>query len=310
MAVPTNTYLTTTTGASYNIREDLSQEIYMISPVDTLFTSKIKTVKATATKHEHQIQTLAAGTDDYNYEGDTTDAEALTPTSRPYNTCQIQKKVFNISGTEEEVKKGGKMQSEIDRQTALKMSEHAKNMEVAGMQGVRQDTEPRRMRGALNWMTTNLGKADDATLNADGTITAGTSRPLTEDLVKTQMQNTFTQGGNVDTFYCGPFQKQQISSWVDTGNTRRFVEEKKLINSVDVYEGDFGLVAVKPHRNMPTSVVFGCDHKYWAKAILRPTFREQLAKVGDAWPYHIITEWCIESCNESASFRITDLTTS
>jgi hypothetical protein len=51
MAVATNTYTTLTTGASRNMREDLSEEIFMISPVDTMFTSKIETVKATNTKH-------------------------------------------------------------------------------------------------------------------------------------------------------------------------------------------------------------------------------------------------------------------
>lgn len=259
---------------------------------------------------EWQIQTLAAATNDTNYEGDTTDAEALTPTTRPFNTCQIQKKVFNISGTEEEVKKGGKMQSEIDRQTALKMSEHAKNMEYGGLTAVMNTSEPRQQQGILNWITTNIGMADDAVLNSDGTITPGTARPLSEDLIKAQLQNAFTQGGNVEVFYGSPFQKQQISNFVNTGNTRRFVEEKKLINSVDVYESDFNMIAVKPHRNMPTSVLLGLDSKYWKKAILRPTFREQLAKSGDAWPYHVITEWCWEACAEPSSFRITDLTTS
>jgi hypothetical protein len=196
-AVPDNTY-TTSTGASNN-REDLSDEIYIIAPVDTLFSSKIGEVKATGIKHEWQTQAIAAGTDDYHAEGDTTAAEALTPTVRLYNTCQIQKKVFSISGTEDEVKKGGKMQSEIDRQTALKMMEHAKNIEVNAMSGIRADNDPRRSRGALNWTTTNLGKADDAVLNADGTLTGGTARPLTEAMVKEQLQNVFTQGGNVDT---------------------------------------------------------------------------------------------------------------
>lgn len=308
-AVADNTY-TTTLGASNN-REDLSDSVYMIAPVDTLLTSKIGTVPATAVKHEWQTQALAAGTDDYNAEGDTTAAEALTPTVRLYNTCQIQKKVFNISGTEEKVKKGGKMQSEVDRQTALKMKEHAKNIEVMAFSGIRADADPRRSRGVLNWCTTNLGKAADAVLNADGTITGGTARPLTEDLVLEQLQNAFTQGGNVDTMYGAPYQKQQISGWVNTGNTRRNVDEKKLTNSVDVYESPVsGLVAIKAHRNMPTSVLFGCDHAYWKKAVLRPTFREALAKNGDATPYHIITEHCIEACNEASSFRICNLTTS
>lgn len=289
---------------------DNNRSIYQIAPVDTLFTSKIGEVKAIGVKHEWQTQALAAGTDDYHNEGDSEAAEALTPTVRLYNTCQIQKKIFQISGTEEVVKKGGAMQSEIDRQTALKMKEHAKNIEVMAFSGVRADADPRRSRGALNWCTTNLGKADDAVLNADGTITGGTARPLTEDLIKTQLQNAFTQGGNIDTIYGAPFQKQQISGFVNTGNNRRNVEEKTLKTSIDVYESDFGIIAVKPHRNMPTSVIFGADHQYWKKAVLRKTFREALAKDGDSFPFHIITEHCIEACNEASSFRITNLTTS
>lgn len=308
-AVADNAY-TTTLGASNN-REDLSDTIYQIAPVDSLFTSRISQVPATAVKHEWQTQALAAGTDDYHAEGDTTAAEALTPTVRLYNTCQIQKKVFNITGSEEKVKKGGAMQSEIDRQTALKMKEHAKNIETMGLSGIRADADPRRSRGALNWCTTNLGKAADAVLNADGTITGGTARPLTEDLVMEQLQNTFTQGGAVDTLYGAPYQKKQVALWVDTGNTRRNVDEKKLIHSVDVYESPVGgLVAIKAHRNMPTTVLFGCDHMYWKKAVLRPTFREALAKVGDAFPFHVITEHCIEACNEASSFRITNLVAS
>ena len=308
MAVPDNTY--TTALGVLNNREDLSSTIYMIAPVDAPFSKRIGGVPATATKHEWGTQTLDAGTDDYYSEGDTTAAEALTPTVRLYNTCQIQKKVFAISGSEEKVKKGGDMQSEIDRQTALKMQEHAKNIEVMMFSGIRSDTEPRRSRGALNWTTTNLGKATDATLQANGTVTGGTARPLTQTIVLEQMQNAFTQGGAVDTLYGAPFQAQQIAAWVDDGNTRRNVDGKTLVNSVEVYDSPYGLVAVKKHRNMPTDVLFGADHRYWKKATLRPTFREALAKAGDSFPFHIITEHCLEACNEAASFRITSLTTS
>jgi hypothetical protein len=307
-AVPDNTY-TSATGIS-NTREDLSDSIYQIAPVDTIFSSKIAQVPATATKHEWQTQAIAAGEDDYHNEGDDTAAEACTPTVRLYNTCQIQKKVFRISGTEEKVKKGGKVQSEIDRQTALKMMEHAKNIETHFLSGIRSDNEPRRGRGALNWTTTNLSKPEDSVLNADGTVTAGTARPLTETIVKEQLQNVFTQGGNIDTIYGAPYQKQKISEFADTGNRRRNVEEKTLKTSVDVYESDFGIIAIKPHRNMPTSVLFGADHRYWKKAVLRPTFRKELAVNGDSTPFHIITEHCIEACNEAASFRVTGLTTS
>jgi len=296
--------------AGHKQASDNNRTIYQIAPVDTLFSSKIGTVPATATKHEWQTQALAAGTDDYHAEGDSGDAEALTPTVRLYNTCQIQKKIFRISGTEEKVKKGGSMQSEIDRQTALKMKEHAKNIEVMSLSGIRADADPRRSRGALNWCITNVGKADDGVLNADGTITGGTARPLTEAMVTEQQQNAFTQGGSPDTLYMAPYQAKQIAGWVDSGNTRRNVDGKTLTNSIEVYESPFGLVAVKKHRNMPTNVVFGADHAYWKKAVLRATSREQLGKDGDSTPFHVVTEHCIEACNEAASFRIVDLTTS
>lgn len=306
MSAPTNTFATS---AAIGQREDLSDMIYNIAPVDTLFSSKIGAVSATAIKHEWQTDTLAAAGANAQYEGDTTAATAATPTIRLSNTCQIQKKVFAISGSLEKVKKAGR-QSEIDYQTALKMKELAKDAEYAFLNGVQSTSDPRQMNGALNLVTTNLDKAGDATLNADGTITGGTARPLTEDLVKAQLQNAFTQGGDIDTIYVAPYNKQQISNFVNTGNTRRFVEEKKLTNSVDVYESDFGMIAIKPHRNFPTSVAFGVDHKYWKKATLRPTFREQLAKIGDATTYHIVVEHTLEACQQAASFRIANLTTS
>ena len=305
MAAPDNTY---TTAAAVGQREDLSDMIYNIAPVDTLFSSKITDVKATGIKHEYQTDTLAAAGDNAYAEGDDTASTAAVPSVRLSNTCQIQKKIFQVSGSLEKVKKAGR-QSEIDYQTAKKMKELAKDVEYAMLNAVENTSDIRKMDGALNRVITNLDK-NDGTLNADGTVTGGTARPLTEDIVKAQLQNAYTQGGDIDTIYVAPFNKGQISAWVNTGNTRRTMEEKKLINSVDVYESDFGIIAIKPHRNFPTSVAFGVDHKYWKKATLRPTFREQLAKTGDSTKYHIVVEHTIEDCQQLSSFRITNLTTS
>ena len=303
MGAPANTFAS---ASAIGIREDLSDMIYNIAPVDTMFSSKIGAVSATATKHEWQTDTLAAAGANAQLEGDDTAASAVVPTVRLSNTCQIQKKVFQISGTLEKVKKAGR-QSEIDYQTALNSKSLAKDIEYAFLQAVQATADPRQMDGALTRTITNID-INDAVLNGNGTVTGGTNRPLTEDIVKNQCQNAYTQGGDIDTIYVGPYNKQQISNFVNTGNTRRFVEEKKLINSVDVYESDFGMIAIKPHRNFPINVAFGVDHKYWKKATLRPTFREMLAKTGDSTKYHIVVEHTIEACNQLASFRITNLT--
>lgn len=309
MAVPANTFKTF---EAVGNREDLSDTITNISPVDTLFYSKIGSAKTTATKHEWQTDALASAAANAQLEGDDTSPEAAVATTRLYNMTQIQKKSLIVSGTQDKVKKAGRT-SEVDYQTAKKMKELAKDIEYAFLQGVRADgsaSVARGMRGALNWTTTNLDKAAAATLNADGTVTGGTARALTESIFTGVLQDVWNAGGDPDIIYCNGFQKRAISGFAGTGNYRTAVEDSKMNATVDVYVSDFGTHAIKPHRLMPTDVVFVCDHARWKKATLRPTFKEPLAKSGDSTKYHIICEHTLEANAEAASGRITSLTTS
>ncbi len=312
MAVPSNTYKTY---EAVGIKESLEDIIYNISPVDTIFSSKLKEAEAkpNGVKYEWQTDALAAAASNAQLEGDDTAASAASPTTRLYNMMQIQKKAFRISGTMDAVKAAGRAK-ELAYQTAKNTKELAKDIEYAFLREVRVDGDAataRKMRGALNWITTNLNKAADATLNADGTITGGTARALTEAILNATSQNVFTEGGNPTLALCGPFQKRQVSAFTTgTVNYRRPVEEKKIINTVDVYVNDFFTLTIKPHRIMPTDVMVILDMDYWKKATLRPTAREELAKTGDSELYHIIAEHTLVAGNEKASGRITNLTTS
>lgn len=296
-------------------REDLSDVITNISPVDTLFYSQLSEDGAKSITKEWQTDSLSAAGANAQLEGDTTTTDSASPTVRLNNTMQIQKKQLSVSGTQESVSKSGGAAgrpSELGYQTAKKGKELAKDVEYAFLREVQvtgDASTARKMKGALNWTTTNLDKADDATLNADGTVTGGTARPLTELLVQNTRQNIFTAGGDPKVIYCGPFQKRQFSAFVGTSNYRRPVEEKKLVNTVDVYVDDYGMLQIKPHRNMPTDVVFIPDMSYWKKATLRPIKREELAKAGDATIYHLIGEHTLVAKAENASGRITTLTT-
>lgn len=309
MAVPANTFKTY---EAVGLREDLSDIITTISPLDTLFYSGLKEVGCSATKHEWQTDALAAAASNAQLEGDDRSATAIAATTRLYNMAQIQSKTFRISGTEEKVKKAGRV-SEIDYQTAKHTKELAKDIEYAFLREIRVDGDAataRKMRGALNWIITNLDKAADATLNADGTVTGGTPRALTEILVKNVCQNIFTEGGNPTIVYCGAFQKRKFSEFAGSGNYRTMVENKKLEASVDVYVNDFFSLTIKPHRIMLTDVVFICDKNYWKKATLRPIGREELAKTGDSRIFDITVEHTLEANAEKANGRITNLTTS
>jgi hypothetical protein len=313
MAVADNTFKTY---ESIGNREDLADVITNISPVDTLFYSQLSEDGAKATTKEWQTDALAAAGANAQLEGDTTAAEAVSPTVRLNNTMQIQKKQLTVSGTQEAVAKSGGAAgrpSELGYQTAKKAKELAKDVEYAFLREVQvtgDASTARKMKGALNWTTTNLDKAADATLQADGTVTGGTARPLNEELIQNVRQNIFTAGGDPKVVFCGPFQKRGFSAFAGTSNYRRPVEEKKLTNTVDVYVDDYGMLSIKPHRNMPTDVVFIPDMAYWKKATLRAIKREELAKAGDATIYHLIGEHTCVAKAENASGRITNLTTS
>jgi hypothetical protein len=312
MAVPDNTFKTY---ESIGNREDLSDVISNISPVDTIFYSQLSEDGAKATTKEWQSDSLAAAGDNAHLEGDDTAAEAASPTVRLDNTMQIQKKALRVSGTQETVAKAGGSAgrpSELGYQTAKKGKELAKDIEYAFLRGVEVTGAAgtaRKMKGALNWTTTNLDKAGDATLEADGTVTGGTARDLSEALVQNVRQNIFTAGGDPKVVLCGPFQKRGFSAFAGTSNYRRPIEEKKLTNTVDVYVDDYGMLSIKPHRNMPTDVVFIPDMAYWKKATLRTVKREELAKTGDSTLYHLIGEHTCVAKAENASGRITNLTT-
>lgn len=313
MAVPDNTFKNY---EAVGNREDLSDVITNISPVDTLFFSQLSEDGAKAIEKDWQTDALAAAADNAVLEADDTVATAVVPTVRLDNTMQIQKKAFRVSGTQEAIAKSGGAAgrpSELGYQTAKNMKELSKDIEYAFLRAVRvtgNAATARKMKGALNWVTSNLDKAADATLNADGTVTGGTPRDLTETLVQTVRQNIFTAGGDPKVIYCGPFQKRQFSNFAGTGNYRRPVEGDKLTNTVDVYVDDYGVLQIKPHRNMPTDVVFIPDMSRWKKATLRATKREELAKTGDSTLYHVIVEHTVMSMAENASGRICNLTTS
>lgn len=310
MAVPSNAHLTY---SEVGIREELGDDIFNIDPVDTQFTRALKKgAKPKNTKVEWLTESLASAASNAQLEGDDTTAEAVTVPTRVYNMLQIYKKSFRISGTEEEVTLAGR-KSAIAHQTVKKGKELSKDVEYMHLREVRNDGAAgtaRKCRGALNWCTTNLSKASDATLNADGTVTGGTSRDLSETLVMDLMEDIWDAGGNPKMAFMGPYQKRQFSAFAGTGNYRRPIEAKKIINTVDVYVHDFGMLALKPHHIMPTDVVFFPDMQYWKKRTLRPIRREQLSKTGDSDLYQIIGESTLEACQEAASGRITNLNTS
>lgn len=166
-------------------REDLSDEIYMISPEDTPFLSAIGRGKASAVFHEWQTDALASrDLANAQLEGDDVTPATSAPTTRVGNYCQISRKSWAITGTQEAVDKAGRS-SEAALQKAKRGKELRLDIEAIAMntQGMAAGAtnSPRKSRGLESWLTTNTlrgsGGADATAATASPTdATAGDMR--------------------------------------------------------------------------------------------------------------------------------------
>ena len=297
-------------------REDLSGVISDISPLETPFTSSLATVKATATNHEFQVDSLAAAASNAVIEGDDATSDASSATTRLGNYTQIMDKVALVTGTQRAVDSAGRA-DEFDYQVMKKGKElkrdrelafFANNAKVAG-----NDSTAREMAGVVSWIATNVSAGATATEpTGDGTDArgAGTARALLESDLKAVLASAYDNGGNPDTIYVGSFNKQAISAF--SGNATRTVngEAEKLSTAVHVYVSDFGELKVMPSRLMPQGVALAIDHSLWKIAELRGFQSQDLAKTGDSFRKQVLWEGTLEACNEAGNGIVADLTTS
>lgn len=312
MAVPTNT-MQTYTGVIN--REDLSDMVYMISPTETPFLSGCGRAKATNTLHEWTTDVLATAANNAQIEGDDTLSAAgvVNPGVRVNNRTQISRKVVRLSGTQQALNSAGNLYT-MGKQMAKASSELKRDMEFALTQNttavVGAAGTARQTRGLEGWIATNnslgaSGVAPNPTTNT--APTDGTQRALTEAFLKTVLNSIWTAGGNPDTIMCGGTQKQLFSSFTGGGTQMGNLDDKKLISAIDVYVSDFGTLKIVPNRFQRARTAFILEMAKWKVAYLRPFQTEDLSKTGDSDAKHIVVEYALEACNESASGAVRDL---
>tara|TARA_R100000951_G_scaffold20377_2_gene17129 strand:+ start:361 stop:1308 length:948 start_codon:yes stop_codon:yes gene_type:complete len=313
MAQPTNLYDTfDTTG----IREDLTDVIYNISPEDTPILSAIPRTAAKGTKHEWQLDALAAPAANSVIEGDDATIDAMVATTRAFNFTQIQDKVIALSGTQSSVDAAGRA-DEMAYQIAKKSKELKKDMEFALIKGTVQEagdaTDARDLGSLPTWIKTNGDAGTSGTLSTgSGTDLpgSGTDRDLTETILKTVIQEVYTSGGDLDLLVVPPSVKQVISGF--NANTTRFGPADKRVEyaAIDVYSSDFGDIQVVPNRVMATTnekLCFLLQSDMAAAAYLRDFQIGDLAKTGDSEKKQLLVEWTLEVRNEAAHGIILDI---
>jgi hypothetical protein len=319
MTVPTGT---TQTYQQIGIREDLSDIIYDISPMETPFVTMAGKGSAKNTLPEWQIDALDAATaDNAVVEGDNATNDALDPTVRLRNYTQLSDKVVEVSSTADSVDTAGRGK-EISYQVSKRGRELKRDIEtmclslnpsVAGSASV-----ARKSAGVGAWLASNTSHgASGAAGGWDGTSivdapTAGDARNLTEAIFKANLAAIWTAGGNPEYTLVNSAQKEHISAFAGIATLYRDTtpggtKQASILGAADIYVSDYGQVKVIADRFAPTDTVYNLDMEYWGTKILQPMKVEDLAKTGHANRKMLSTELTLCSKNEDASGGIFDL---
>ncbi len=306
--------------ASKGNKEDLSDIIKDVSPVETPLLTMMGSSTAKATKHEWLVDALEAAADNKHLEGG--DATGVDPAARTRldNQCQIMSKNAVVPGTQESVDKAG-MKSEMAYQMARRMKAIKRDAELAmiGQSNVKvvgSETVAREMGSLDSYLVTNnqfaaTGSSAVTGNGVDVSDYAGTNRALTQTILEGGLQSLYTNsGGNSSVnMLVTAAQKGVVSTFTASSTRNVTTDDKKLVASIDVFVGDFHTVRVVPDRQLATGNCFIIDPEYIKQADLRKIHSFDLARNGDADRKQIVWEWTMEVCNEKAHVLIGDLTT-
>lgn len=311
MAIVTNTL---TTYSAIGMREELGDIIDNISPTATPFYSALKKGKCLSRRPEWLTDSLATAANNAQLEGDdVTSFTAVATPTRWDNYCQISTKNFVISRTENIVDKAGR-DKEIDYQTLKKTKELKRDMEVALIQNTTYNAgaaaTARQTRGLAGWIRQGSVGAGAGVFPVPSTNTApvaGTGRAWTEALLKDLAVDAYAAGGEPDTLYLRPADKQLTSAFV--GNATRFekVEKSTITAAYDYYVSDFGTIKVVPDR-FCDAAAYLIDHSHVSMKTLDPLTRSPLAKTGDAEKMLLTVEYALTMDNLDAHAVARDLT--
>jgi len=128
----------------------------------------------------------------------------------------------------------------------------------------------------------------------------GVPLALSEVVLNNGIQASRDAGGQAKSVYVDGKQKRAISGFAQ-GIRRVGESSKTLVNSVDMYDSDFGQLQIKYDRWTPAGCAAILDEEYFATAFLRPVIAEEMPTTGSARKFMIEGEFCLESTGESAS---------
>lgn len=324
MSVPTGTFQTF---QQIGTREDLTDEITMISPKQTPFYSAIKRTKATAMLHEWQTDSLAAAATNLNVDGDDANTDTATPTVRLRNYVQFLDKVPQVSEAAQAVDTAGR-EDEMDYQLMKRGAELKLDLEYALIRNqassAGSSSVPPAMAGVESWLASNKTSAGQGTAQttpgySGGTVAAPTDSTtagtVTEAMLRAVIQAVYTAGGDGETIMVGPATKNKLTDF--TGVATRYREvpsgrQAQIVSGVDLYVSNFGEHTIVPNRVIAAATsrdknILVLTMRMWKAAFLIPFTTWDLAKTGASRRKQLYCGVTLEAMNEAASGKVTDV---
>jgi hypothetical protein len=290
-------------------RESLLDIVVNIDPTEHQLVSGLQRSSASNTLHEWVEDTLETVGDNAQAEGSTAPTDGASNPSRKQNITQIFAKTAKVSGTEQAVNRvgGDRMAYEITKKLkALKNDiEYAlvRGSIASGVASTSGSGSERRLKGIKNWITTNTTNYSGAT--------------LIESTLNDMFESVWNGSGKeVNAVYTSMKGKRRISSFT-AGSTKNVnADDKRLVNSVDVYQSDAArMVKLFAHRYVtvtgdytaaatPGFDVLALNEGSWAIAYLagREPKSKDLAVTGDYVAKEILTELTLEARGEKANY--------
>ena len=320
MAVPSGTYQTY---QQIGIREDLSDEIFMISPTETPFLTGIAKTKATNQAHEWQTDALTAAAANAQIDGDDASTNTAVPTVRLRNYVQNMTKVPRVSENAQTVNTAGRA-DEMDYQVMKRGKELKLDLEFSlsrNSLSTAGGAASASLSGSLeSWLSTNKTSVQLGTTGStpgySGTTVAAptdssTAGTLTEAALRSVITACYNSGGTPDTLLVGPSVKNKITD-AFTGLATRFREvpsggKAQIISGVDLYVSNFGEFKLVPSRIVRDRNILVLDMKMWKCAFLVPFTSWELAKTGASYRRQLYVSATLEACNEASSGKVADI---
>ncbi|NTE83754.1 DUF5309 domain-containing protein [Agrobacterium tumefaciens] len=299
-----------------NKSEDLTPVIHKVNEHETPFYTSIAKTSAKNTYHEFLSRELApANKNNAAAEGADAGPATASLVDRKGNWTQIFTSVAQVSGTLEDGIDTIGYSSEVSEQKAVKTVETKRDIEAALVSGNGSvGSGVRKLAGAEAWIATNAdhgagGATPGFSNGLVASVTAGTTRPLTEDMFLELSEDLKKSGGNARNVMVPHGLKTAFAKF--SGNADKYQvanKEGTIYNDVGVYVSPHGTFKVLANSFMSETTVIAYDPTLWKIAELRKLTATQLAKTGDSERWQLLTELTLACYNEKGNGKIADVT--